>query len=190
MLVRAGARRHLVLGNIFGKLGNKPSGQAQKWQRVVHYPRSTIYEAVSSVGDYSKFLPWCISSRVLSRELDVTGAGTLTTEMGVGFDSGPMPMRSTFRSTVTLEPLTRVHAVSEPNEFIDSLVFSWEFAPIGERSTKLDLQLEFRLKSGEHALLWELAQDKVIHEYVRCFSKRCVELESEAAQQQRPESSN
>eukprot|EP00900_Chrysochromulina_parva_P014143 jgi/Chrpa1/2272/Chrysochromulina_OHIO_Genome00005671-RA len=92
--------------------------------------------------------------------------------MGVGFDSGPVPLRSTFRSTVTLEPLTRVRAVSESNAFIDHLIFSWEFAPIGERSTRLDLQLE---------LLCEFAQDKVISEYVRCFSKRCIDLEAEAA---------
>ena len=30
-------------------------------------------------------------------------------------------------------------------------------------------------------LLCEFAQDKVISEYVRCFSKRCIDLEAEAA---------
>lgn len=150
-------RRTLVLGNLLRSAG-RPRSTAQAWQRVVHYPQSTIFEAVARVGDYSLFLPWCMSSRVLTRTEGAAGSETLTTEMGVGFDSGPVPLRSTFRSTVTLEPLTRVRAVSESNAFIDHLIFSWEFAPIGERSTRLDLQLEVGLKSPEHALLWEFAQ--------------------------------
>ena len=156
MLLRQ-PRRTLVLGNLLRSAG-RPRSTAQAWQRVVHYPQSTIFEAVARVGDYSLFLPWCMSSRVLTRTEGAAGSETLTTEMGVGFDSGPVPLRSTFRSTVTLEPLTRVRAVSESNAFIDHLIFSWEFAPIGERSTRLDLQLEVGLKSPEHALLWEFAQ--------------------------------
>ena len=182
-------RRQLVIGSLLQNMAKQGSGKghAQRWQRVVHYPCNTIFQAISRVGAYSEFLPWCVSSRVLQQELDGDGAGTLRTEMGVGFDSGPVPLRSTFSSTVTIEPLSRVHAVSEPNEFIDHLVFSWKFASLGERSTRLDLELEFGLKSAEHQLLWEFAQDKVIREYVQCFSKRCVDIEAAEALRQKSE---
>ena len=35
--------------------------------------------------------------------------------------------------------------------------------------------------SGPARQRWELAQDKIITEYLKCFSKRCVALEAEAA---------
>ena len=114
------------------------------------------------------------------RETDANGAGKLYTEIGVGFEAGAMPLRSSFHSVVTLDPLHRVHAVSEPNKYIEHLSFTWDFAPLGERSCRLDLQLEFALRSPEHALIWEFAQDKVVSEYVRCFSKRCIDLEAAA----------
>jgi hypothetical protein len=37
---------------------------------------------------------------------------------------------------------------------------------------------DFSLRNHEHILLWELAQDKIISEYVRCFSERCQQLKA------------
>jgi coenzyme Q-binding protein COQ10 len=173
LLLRRGMIR---LPGGLGKLLNAQSQQrrTQRWQRVVQHPVGTIYRAISEVDAYAEFLPWCLSSRVHQRTRGADGEHALTTEIAVGFEL----LRSSFRSEVVLTPGRRVHAVSEPNEFIDHLSFTWEFAPIGDRACRLDLILELGLKSAEHMLLWELAQDKVISEYVRCFSKRCVQLEA------------
>ena len=131
---------------------------------------------VAKVDQYSTFLPWCKSSRVLSHTLDGSGAGELQTEIGVGFDSGLATLQSTFSSLVTVDPLKRVRAVSDPNEFIEHLSFTWDFAPLGDRSCRIDVQLELELKSAEHALIWEFAQDKVISKYIKCFTTRCGEV--------------
>ena len=38
---------------------------------------------------------------------------------------------------------------------------------------------DFSLRNAEHLLVWEVANEKVISEYVRQFSKRCVALEAQ-----------
>jgi len=172
-----GARGFLSgFGKALGKVveGSAAQRRTQHWQRVVPHANATIYRAVADVGAYSTFLPWCLSSRVLDSTIDGNGAGELKTEISVGFTR----LQSHFTSTVTLDPLRRIDAKSEANEFIEYLNFSWAFSPIGERACRLDLTLDFALRNAEHTLLWEIGQDKVITEYVRCFSARCVSLES------------
>ena len=61
-----------------------------------------------------------------------------------------------------------------------STSFTWDFGELsGQRSCRVDLTLDFSLRNSEHTMMWELAQDKIIAEYVRCFSQRCVTLEAE-----------
>ena len=72
----------------------------------------------------------------------------------------------------------RIHAVSELSEYIDHLEFTWEFGAIGASACRLDLTLDFSLRSPEH-ILKGTGHDKIISEYVRCFSKRCVALEAD-----------
>ena len=40
---------------------------------------------------------------------------------------------------------------------------------------------DFSLRNGEHLLMWEMANEKIISEYVRQFSKRCATLEAQDA---------
>jgi ribosome-associated toxin RatA of RatAB toxin-antitoxin module len=131
-------RRQLRLPGLSSLLNAKPQAHRQcRWQRVVQHPQTTIYGVVADVESYSEFLPWCMSSQVRERGRDAEGHETLKTEIGVGFSA----ISSQFRSEVTLAPFTRVHAVSESNEFINHLSFTWEFAPLGERACRLDLIL-------------------------------------------------
>ena len=164
-------------------------------QQVVLYPRSTIFEAVSTVQAYQDFLPWCMSSRVLDRQpgshTPAPDSGSadsevLNTEIEVGYKL----LRSKFSSTVTVVPhgeKWRVDAISAPNEYLDNLRFSWLFSEIGPRSTRLDLELAFTLRSAEHCLMWDFAQDAIMSEYLACFQRRCAELKSGPAAQLRPQ---
>lgn len=195
--------RGLKLPGLGDLLTPEQRRKQQRWQRVVQQPKETIFSVVADVESYSKFLPWCLGSRILSRsEPDANGASSLGTEICVGFEL----LKSEFRSQVTVTPPARIHAVSEPNEYMDHLTFTWDFESVGESACRLDLMLgalcctrggstrstahfrsqrarmapctDFSLRNAEHLLLWEFAQDKVISEYVRCFVKRCAELEA------------
>jgi len=125
-----GARGFLSgFGKALGKVvdGSGAQRRTQHWQRLVPHANATIYRAVADVGAYSEFLPWCLSSRVVAREIDGIGAGELKTEIRVGFTH----LQSQFTSTVILDPMRRIDAKSEANEFIEHLNFSWDFSPTG-----------------------------------------------------------
>lgn len=174
-------QKRFFLGRLLEKAqqgGGGSNSRQQRWQKVVQHPVSTIYRAVAEVEQYSSFLPWCTNSSVIDHSLDIGGAGELKTDITVGFRS----LTASFNSTVHLTPLQRIHAESEPNDYIDHLRFTWEFGEIGERVTRCDLTLDFSLRNAEHILMWELAHDKIIGEYVRCFSKRCATLEQADAE--------
>ena len=129
--------------------------------------------AVANVELYDQFLPWCLSSDVLSRDGPTsTPPITIDTEISVGWQM----MRAKFRSKVLVEE-KRIHAVSEPNEHLEALQFTWDFSSLGPKSCRLDLHLDFCLRSAEHVLLWDFAQDQVISEYLNCFTRRCAELD-------------
>ena len=164
--------RHFLpgLGKLMAEGGMR---RTQKWQRVVPHQTETIYSAVAEVERYASFLPYCISSKVLERTSD----DEFRTEIAVGFSG----LTSKFCSRVELTPLKRVHAESEANEFIENLSFTWDFGDVGEKACRLDLQLDFTLRNPEHLLMWEMASDKIISEYVRQFSKRCATLEAQDA---------
>ena len=49
---------------------------------------------------------------------------------------------------------------------------------------RASLAADFSLRNTEHLLLWEMANERIISEYVRQFSKRCVELEARALAEQ------
>jgi coenzyme Q-binding protein COQ10 len=150
-LTRRGAGRLPSAGFALGGCGSRRSYLANfggvdlrrtfQHQKVVRYPVSTIYNAVASVDEYSEFLPWCLSSRVLARKSNAAsddGSPTpaeekLKTEIEVGIAS----LSAQFGSTVTLLPNERVHAVSEPNKYLENLIFTWQFAPIGEQVRSL-----------------------------------------------------
>lgn len=173
--------------------GGAARARTLKKQQLVMYPRPTIFEVVSNVDAYQDFLPWCLSSRVLERQPgssnpapDVAGAEALEaevlrTEISVGYRA----LRSSFASTVTIVPrgnIWRVDAISAPNEYLEDLSFTWNFSEMNARSTRLDLELAFTLRSAEHCLMWDFAQDAIIAEYLTCFQHRCAELSARHSQ--------
>ena len=102
---------------------------------------ATIFRAVAEVEEYSQFLPWCVSSRVLDKAVDdATGESNLLTEITVGYKS----MSSTLNSRVKVEPMSRVSSESDANEYIEHLSFTWDFRSVGEQTCRLDLMLGAR----------------------------------------------
>ena len=68
----------------------------------------------------------------------------------------------------------------ETSELLESLEFTWTFKALSERATRLDLALDFEMRSLEHAIMWDLAKDRILQEYVDSFKQRCDLLETAA----------
>merc|ERR1712087_748112 len=145
--------------------GTSSRSRSYKQQKIVTFPQQTIFDVVAAVEQYSEFLPWCLSSEVHSRAQGDDGVETLSTEVGVGFRL----LQSSFKSQVTLTPLMRISAISEPNHYLEALSFTWNFTPCGDRACRMDLELDFTLVNADHVIMWDVAKDKIISEYLLCF---------------------
>jgi ribosome-associated toxin RatA of RatAB toxin-antitoxin module len=126
------------LGQLLKKSEGEGMRRTQRWQRIVPHRTATMFRAVSAVEEYASFLPWCISSHVMNRSVDEpSGVEHLETEISVGFQT----LRSKFSSRVQITPMTRVHAESDANEYMEHLSFTWDFGSLGDKSCRLDLML-------------------------------------------------
>ena len=147
--------------------------RSEQFQKIVPHRPQTVYSAVSDVESYSAFLPYCRSSNIVDR----VGHGDetcLTLESTFGFQM----LTSRFLSRVHLTPDRRVRSDVEANTYIEASSFNWSFSPVGEHACCVDLAVDFGLRRAEHLLVWEMAKEKIISDYVRTFTQRCVQLEA------------
>ena len=69
-------------------------------RKLLPYRPEQLFDLVADVGEYPKFLPWCVGSRILSRS-----EGELTADLTIGFKM----FRESFRSHVLLERPNHIH---------------------------------------------------------------------------------
>ena len=135
--------------------GSAEMHERTRGANVTNNPIERIFGVVADVARYDEFLPFCTGSRVLTRD-----EAKLNTEISVGYG----PLVSNFRSLVSLEPQRRIHAISDPSELLESLEFTWTFKALSERATRLDLALDFEMRSLEHdsSRAWQLGSSNVM----------------------------
>ncbi len=136
--VLAGRRRSFLPGMPGAASSSTDRSRTFRSQKLIPFSTETIFNVVAAVDKYDHFLPWCLSSRVLSRRgAEESSNEELQTEIAVGFQM----LQARFRSVVEIEPHRRIHAVSEPNKHLEHLSFTWDFEPFSETSCRLDLRL-------------------------------------------------
>ena len=89
---------------------------------MVTYSPEQLFDLVADVGQYPRFLPWCVAARVRSRT---------DTEMVADMTIGFGPFRETFTSRVALERPFKLN-VSYENGPFRFLHNRWEFIALGQ----------------------------------------------------------
>lgn len=123
-----------------------------------------MYEVVSDVSNYYKFVPYVTQSKVHSQKEDQFKADLI-----VGFP----PLKQKYTSLVTLEKPFRVQSVSKDAQLFDHLYNDWRFSP-GLKdipdSCVLDFHVSFEFKSLLYSkisnLFFELLCDKMEHAFI------------------------
>ena len=100
---------------------------------LVPYSAAQMYSLVNDIEAYPQFLPWCRSSRVLSRSEHQIKA---TIEMVKG------PMHRSFTTCNHLQPQREIQMqlVNGPFRRLDG---AWQFISLREDACKVVLRLEF-----------------------------------------------
>jgi len=134
-------------------------------QRVLPYTPEQLFELVADVARYPEFLPWCVASRIRSRDGDVFFA-----DLVIGFKM----VRERFTSKVTLTRPDRVDVTYTEGPF-KHLNNHWNFKP-HPNGTELDFYVDFEFRSKLLQTMIGALFNEAVKLMVSAFEKRAKQL--------------
>ena len=134
-------------------------------QRVLPYTPEQMFELVADVARYPEFLPWCVASRIRSRDGDVFFA-----DLVIGFKM----VRERFTSKVTLARPGRIDVTYTEGPF-KHLNNHWIFKPHAE-GVEIDFYVDFEFKSKMLQTLIGALFNEAVKLMVGAFEKRARQL--------------
>jgi coenzyme Q-binding protein COQ10 len=134
-------------------------------QRVLPYTPEQMFELVADVARYPEFLPWCVASRIRSRDGDVFFA-----DLVIGFKM----VRERFTSKVILARPGRIDVTYTEGPF-RHLNNHWIFKPHPE-GTEIDFYVDFEFRSKMLQTLIGALFNEAVKLMVGAFEKRAKQL--------------
>lgn len=129
---------------------------------LVPYSNAQMFGLVDDIESYSHFLPWCRSSRVLSRDADEVRA---TLEVAAaGFNKS-------FTTCNRLQPgkMIEMRLVEGPFKHLQGF---WRFDALSPEACKVSLDLEFEFDSGLVAMALSPVFSQIANGLMDAFLKR------------------
>jgi coenzyme Q-binding protein COQ10 len=134
-------------------------------RQVVPYTPEQLFDLVADVGQYPRFLPWCVAARVRSRT-----ECQLLADLTIGFG----PFRESFASRVTLDRPGRVTVTYENGPF-RYLNNQWDFAPHGT-GTEVAFFVDFEFRSRLLRAAIGVVFNEAVRRMVNAFLKRARDV--------------
>lgn len=138
-----------------------------------------MFEVVSDVENYYKFLPWCKKSVILKR-----APGNLKADLIIGFP----PINESYTSNVTLVKPNLVKAECVDGRLFHHMLTLWRFSPGLKReqqSCVVDFQITFKFRSALHSHFSNLFFDQVARQMEGAFIKEVGKRYGQATMQPR-----
>lgn len=122
-----------------------------------------MYEVVSDVENYYKFVPWCKYSNVYSKK-----PGFLKADLVIGFS----PLNESYTSMVTLNKPTSITSECVDGKLFNYLLTLWKFRPGLKdvpQSCVIDFTVTFEFKSLLHTQISLLFFDQLVKQMEEAF---------------------
>jgi ribosome-associated toxin RatA of RatAB toxin-antitoxin module len=133
---------------------------------LVPYTPREMFELVSDIEAYPRFLPWCRSARVFARDTDEVRAS-------IEFAVGGVTRSFTTRNRHQVNKMIEMHLVDGPFSQLDGF---WRFDPLGEEGSKIALFLEYDFSNRVLALVVGPIFGQIANTLVDAFQQRAVEV--------------
>lgn len=137
-----------------------------KRSAIVSYSTRQMFELVDNIEDYPRFLPWCHSSKVISRthteviaELEVVWKG----------------IHKSFSTRNRLHPYDKIE-IDLVNGPLQHLEGTWAFQPLDQHACKVLLDMDFAFAGGLFDMLFQPVFQHIATTLVDAFCKRAVDL--------------
>lgn len=137
-----------------------------KRSAIVAYSTRQMFELVDNIEDYPRFLPWCHSSKVISRT---------PTEVIAELEVAWKGVHKSFSTRNRLQPYDKIDIdlVNGPLKHLEGI---WTFERLDDRASKVLLDMEFAFAGGFIDMLFQPVFQHIASTLVDAFCKRAVEL--------------
>ncbi len=135
-------------------------------KRHLPYAPEELFDLVADVEKYPEFLPWCVSSRIKSRENDV-----LMADLVIGYKL----FQEKFSSKVALNRPRHIHVeyLSGPMKHLSN---HWRFIPESDGTCTIDFYVDFEFKNALFQKLMGVFFNEIVRRMVAAFEARAAEI--------------
>ena len=130
-------------------------------KKFLPYTPAELFDLVADIERYPEFLPWCVGTRIRSRDGDVVVA-----DMIIGYKA----FRERFTSRVTLTRPTRIDVAYSEGPF-KYLTNHWIFVPEAAGTT-IDFFVDFEFRSRILQALIGVVFGEAVRIMVNAFERR------------------
>jgi coenzyme Q-binding protein COQ10 len=135
-------------------------------KRIVPYTPDQMFALVADVERYPEFLPWCVATRIRSRE-----ERAFTADLIAAFAA----FREQYTSRVNLDPEAKTIIIEYLDGPFEHLTNRWHFVAI-EPGCQVDFDIDFRFRSRTLETLISGVFTKAIRKMTESFEQRAVKL--------------
>lgn len=142
------------------------TSRTHKERRLLKFSNEELYEIVSSVDSYHKFVPWCLQSTVLR-----SSPTHLEAELCVGYGL----FHEKYISDVQLVRPKSVVATSRQTNLLEYLKTTWTFSPCSSNPLHcwVVFEIDFKFKSAMYNSVSDMFLQDIINSMVSAFEGRC-----------------
>ncbi len=133
---------------------------------LVPYSAAQMYEVVNDVADYPRFLPWCVSSEVITSSCN---------EMVARLDLAKGGIRQSFTTRNELDAPHHIHISLVEGPF-SMLKGDWHFSQLGDDGCKIDMNLKFDFNNRLMNAALGMVFSAVVNKLVDAFCERADDL--------------
>ena len=135
-------------------------------KRHLPFTPQQMFDLVADIERYPEFLPWCVGTRIRSRDGD-----TILADMIIGYKM----FRERFTSNVTLSAPDRIDVAYSEGPF-KYLTNHWIFEAQGDGGCLIDFYVDFEFRSRVLQKLIGTVFDRAVRIMVHAFEQRAGEI--------------